>query len=129
MTMHHDIWHAYATAWSAPLPQRDNLLDQHVCPDVTYHDPTTEVLGRGALSDYMHAFQQGFPGYRFVIAAVDTHHDRSLAHWKLHDPGDTPVQDGISHAVHDARHRLTDITGFFPIQAPAAGSAADSVSG
>lgn len=29
----------------------------------------------------------------------------------------------ISHAVHDATHRLTDIAGFFPIRKPA-----DSVS-
>jgi len=119
MTTHHDIWHAYATAWSAPQPHRDDLLDRNVGPEVTYRDPTVEVLGRGGLSDYMHAFQQGFPGYSFAIVAVDAHHDRSLAHWKLHDPDGTPVQDGISHAVHDASRRLTDIAGFFPIQEPA----------
>jgi SnoaL-like protein len=119
MTTHHDIWHAYASAWSAPLPQRDDLLDRHVRADVAYRDPTTEVLGRAALSDYMHAFQQGFPGYRFAITVVEAHHDRSLAHWQLRDSDDTPVQDGISHAVHDTAHRLTDITGFFPVQAPA----------
>ena len=118
MTTHDDIWHAYASAWSAPLPQRDDLLDRHVHADVAYRDPTTEVLGRTALSDYMHGFQQGFPGYRFAITVVEAHHDRSLAHWKLHDSDDTPVQDGISHAVHDAAYRLTDITGFFPVQAP-----------
>lgn len=119
MTTHHDIWHAYATAWSAALPQRDDLLDRHVALEVAYRDPTAEVFGRGALSGYMHAFQQGFPGFRFAITAVETHHDRSLAHWKLHDADDVPVQDGISHAVHDATRRFTDITGFFPVQAPA----------
>jgi hypothetical protein len=128
MTTHQDIWHAYASAWSAPQPHRDDLLDRNVGPEVSYRDPTAEVLGRAGLSDYMHAFQQGFPGFSFAIVAVDAHHDRSLARWQLHDPDGTPVQDGISHAVHDATRRLTDIAGFFPIQEPAGGAAAGTVS-
>jgi AcrR family transcriptional regulator len=86
MTTHHDIWNAYATAWSAPRPHRDDLLDRNVGPEVTYRDPTAEVLGRGGLSDYMHAFQQVFPGYSFAIVAVDAHHDPSLARWQLRGP-------------------------------------------
>jgi hypothetical protein len=119
MTTHHDTWHAYATAWSAAQPQRGDLLDRTVSPEVAYRDPTAEVQGRAGLSDYMSAFQQGFPGFRFAIMAVEAHHDRSLARWQLHAPDGTPVQDGISHAVHDAAHRLADIAGFFPIAAPA----------
>ncbi|MEU7908814.1 nuclear transport factor 2 family protein [Actinoplanes sp. NPDC049118] len=119
--MRTDIWHAYAAAWSAPAEQRHTLLDRHVCPQVSYRDPVTEVRGRDALADYMHAFQQGFPGHRFAIVTVDTHHDRSLAHWQLRDADDTPIQAGISHAIHDITHRLADITGFFPAPAQPTG--------
>lgn len=108
-----DIWHAYAAAWTAPSEQRRALLERHVSPQVAYRDPGAEVRGHDELAGYMEAFGQGFPGHRFAIVAVDAHHDRSLAHWQLRDPDDVAVQTGISHAVHDAEHRLSDITGFF----------------
>jgi hypothetical protein len=115
--MHTDTWHAYAAAWSAPDEQRRALLDQHVGPQVAYRDPTIEVHGQDALSEYMHAFQQAYPRHRFAIVGVDAHHDRSLARWQLRDGDEAPVQDGVSHAIHDAEHRLVDITGFFPTTA------------
>lgn len=78
------------------------------------------MQGQDAFSDYMGAFQRGFPGFRFAIARVDAHHGRSLAHWHLVDGAGTPVQDGVSCAAHDDQGRLRDVTGFFPIAAPAA---------
>lgn len=123
--MHTDIWHAYASAWSAPAEQRRALLDRHLCPQITYRDPATEVHGRDALSDYMHAFQESFPEHRFAIITVAAHHGHSLAHWQLRDPDDAPIQAGISHGIHDAQHRLTDITGFFPTDAANAQPAGD----
>ncbi|MBI3685791.1 MAG: nuclear transport factor 2 family protein [Actinobacteria bacterium] len=118
--MYTEIWSAYASAWSAPEPQRHDLLDRHVCPDVAYRDPATEVRGRDALSTYMHSFQQGFPGHEFAIVSVESHHGRSLARWELRDHAGRPVQAGISHAVHDEQQRLADVTGFFAVPPQAA---------
>ncbi|GAA2866124.1 hypothetical protein Acy02nite_38840 [Actinoplanes cyaneus] len=115
--MNTDIWHAYAAAWTAPAAERRTLLERHVSPEVAYRDPGIEVRGRDELAGYMHDFGQAMPGLRFAIVAVDAHHDRSLAHWEMRDPDDVAVQNGISHAAHDAEQRLTDITGFFPMPA------------
>jgi SnoaL-like domain len=106
-------WHGYANCWSAEPEQRAGLLPDHVTDDVTYRDPGTEVAGRPALSGYMEGFRDGFPGNRFVIDHVDTHHERSLAHWRQVDDAGTTVLTGASVARHAPDGRLADITGFF----------------
>ena len=108
-----ETWRRYAQCWSQPADERRAPLAQHVTDDVCYRDPNIEVAGRDALDAYMDGFQHAFPGHRFDIRDVVTHHDRSVAWWTQRDPGGTGVQDGISFAAHDTAGRLRDITGFF----------------
>jgi hypothetical protein len=112
--MNLEFWSTYARCWSNDAADRAAALADVTADDVVYRDPNVEVRGRASFGAYMDGFRRGFPGHRFEIARVDAHHDRSLAHWRLVDGAGVAVQSGVSHAVHDARGLLCDVTGFFP---------------
>jgi ketosteroid isomerase-like protein len=69
--------------------------------------------GREALAGYMRGFEEAFPGGRFAIDAVYTHHERSLARWRQLSADGDAVRSGISFAVHATDGRFLAVTGFF----------------
>lgn len=111
-------WRGWAGCWSAPEGERLALLTVHASEDVAYRDPLDAVEGIVAISDYMGAFQRGFPGNRFEIDRVEAHHGRSLAHWRQLDAEGSTVMDGVSCATHGEDGRLRDVAGFFQAPAP-----------
>src|SRR5690349_15539837 len=98
--MHLDtLWNRYAATWSLTADDRPEELAACLTEDVTYCDPQGTVPGRTALSAYMGQFQHAFPGTRFRIESVLSHHDRTLASWTLRGAGEELFQRGTSYAV------------------------------
>ena len=115
-----DTWRNYAKCFATSGEERRQLMSAHLSPTVVYRDPSTEVHGHDAFAEEMDRMQARFPGYTFEVFAVDAHHDRSVARWRLLDPDGNHLANGMSHAIHDGDGRLADITGFYPI-APGTG--------
>jgi hypothetical protein len=112
MTDEKILWDTYAACWSAEPGPRAEGLAETVSAEVAYRDPTTEVSGRDELAAYMTGFTEMFPGHRFQIDEVLTHHDRSLARWTQVTADGEPVMAGVSTARHH-EGLLADVTGFF----------------
>ncbi|MGE0408000.1 MAG: nuclear transport factor 2 family protein [Amphiplicatus sp.] len=113
------LWPRYAAIWSSVPAHRETELRHCLADDATYCDPNGLLRGRAKLSDYMGGFQQSVPGGRFSIIEVIAHNGRSLARWALLGADGAVLQLGASFAVHDAKGRLKDISGFFPLTASA----------
>lgn len=107
-------WERYAACWSMASTERGNALHDVVDQVVTYRDPGTTVAGLVAFGEYMDSFGSAFPGARFVIDDVLSHHERSLASWHQESADGTITMHGWSCAIHSDDGRLSDITGFFP---------------
>ncbi|HKS99365.1 MAG TPA: nuclear transport factor 2 family protein [Rugosimonospora sp.] len=110
-----DTWRHYAKCFATSGDERERLMNAHLSPTVVYRDPNTEVHGHQAFAAEMTRTQAMFPGHTFEVFAVDAHHDRSVARWRLLDADGNHVANGLSHAIHDTDGRLSDITGFYPI--------------
>jgi predicted ester cyclase len=67
-------WERYAACWSMASTERGNALHDVVDQVVTYRDPGTTVAGLVAFGEYMDSFGSAFPGARFVIDDVLSHH-------------------------------------------------------
>lgn len=119
-----ETWRRYASCWSAEPPERNEVLAGVVADDVGYRDPGQAVDGVAALGDYMDGFRHAFPGGRFAIDHVVAHHGHSLARWRQLDADGALVTHGASHAVHAGDGRLSQITGFFPLDPEPEGSSA-----
>ena len=115
------LWGRYAAIWSLDADARTGELAVCLADDVTYCDPNGLIEGRTAFSAYMGGFQQSVPGGEFRIRAVLHHHGRTLAHWALHAPDGSAVQTGASFGLLSEDGRLLAITGFFALDAYAAG--------
>jgi hypothetical protein len=111
--MNTDSWRKYARCWSAADSDRAASLKAQVAEDVRYRDPNADLQGIGGLSAYMAGFQGAFPGHRFEIDSVVSHHDRSLARWRQVDAIGGFVSEGISFATHHDDGKFSDVTGFF----------------
>lgn len=119
------LWRRYAACWSLSASERVVELPACVVDDVTYLDPQTPATGLDGLANYMEGFAQSLPGAGFEIIQVLSHHDRSLARWRLRTRAGGVVQTGTSTAVHAADGRLSAITGFFD-DSPAAPQASQA---
>jgi hypothetical protein len=114
-----EIWRNYARCFATSGAERQSLMTTHLSPDVVYRDPRTELRGHEAFAAEMARMRAMFPGHTFEILAVDAHHGRSVARWRLLDAEGNHVTNGLSHAIHDTDGRLADITGYYPITAAA----------
>lgn len=106
-------WNAYAKAWSQPDDARNAALATLVSDDVTYTDPIAEIVGRAAFSTHLAKFQTDVPGGYFEIIDVKTHHNQTLARWKLSGKDGIEMMQGISHATLSDDGVFTSFTGFF----------------
>jgi len=109
-----ETWIEYASAWSTKDDEaRNNILKQRLTSGVVYTDPQTQLSGQEKLSEYMQQFQRGFPGRRFVIDEVISHHGSCLARWSLQNERNEVEMKGASFAEVDPEGRLSRIFGFF----------------
>jgi hypothetical protein len=109
-----ETWIEYASAWSTEDDEaRNNILQKRLAAGVVYTDPQTQLSGPEKLSEYMRQFQRGFPGRRFVIEEVISHHGSCLAHWRLQNERNEVEMKGASFAEVDRDGRLSRIFGFF----------------
>ncbi len=115
------LWERYSAIWSLDADARIGELAACLADGATYCDPNGLVEGRAALSTYMGGFQQSVPGGAFRIRAVRHHHDRTLADWTLHGADGAAIQTGASFGLLSEDGRLRAITGFFTLDAYAAG--------
>ncbi|MET1416800.1 nuclear transport factor 2 family protein [Roseibium sp. HPY-6] len=106
-------WGIYAKTWSQPDEARDATLATLVSEDVTYTDPTAEVVGRAAFSAHISNFQKDVPGGFFEIVDVKSHHNHTLARWTLRGKNGAEMMQGTSHATLNSDGEFTSFTGFF----------------
>ncbi|MFI7004682.1 nuclear transport factor 2 family protein [Nocardia sp. NPDC050175] len=106
------LWENYSACWSAEPTARLGALAAVAIEQIAYRDPGIEVGSRTELATYMQGFADAFPGHRFRIDEVLTHHDRSLAWWTQLGASGDAAASGVSTARHDG-DRLADVTGFF----------------
>lgn len=116
-TEHRTTWETYASAWKAvTADDKATALRESVAPTATYRDPLGQAQGHGALIATMIAFHQQVPGGHFVTNHFQAHHDRSIAHWTMHDAAGAPIGDGTSFATYGADGRVVEMTGFYAVR-------------
>jgi len=113
---HRTTWDIYASAWkAATTDDKAVALRTSVAPDAIYRDPLTEARGHAALLAAMLAFHQGVPGGHFVTTQFQAHHDRSIAHWTMHDAHNALIGNGTSYGEYGPDGRLVAMTGFYAL--------------
>jgi hypothetical protein len=109
-------WDTYASAWKAvSTDDKAVALRASVAPSATYRDPRSEADGHAALIAAMIAFHQLVPGGHFVTTHFQAHHDRSIAHWTMHDAAGVRIGEGTSFGAYGPDGRLVEMTGFYAV--------------
>ena len=105
----------YAQAWCASdKDARYTLLHSCWAKDGVYMDPAVHTQGSDALSDYIGASHQRFPGMRIELTSgVDHHHDSFRFDWHLRLPDGSIAIKGVDFGTVAPDGRLASITGFF----------------
>jgi hypothetical protein len=108
------VWERYVAAWKAgSLEEKRALFAGCLAPSCTYTDPLQQAEGWDALALYMVDFQRQVPGGHFITEAFSTHHDKSLAKWRMVNADGVKIGEGVSYGEYDANDRLIAMTGFF----------------
>lgn len=100
----------YIAVWNETDPAaRRLLIDEVFAADARYTDPLADVTGRDALDAVVGAVQAQFPGFVFVLGAVDAHHHLARFTWELGPAGGEALvvgfdavatgEDGLVHSV------------------------------
>jgi hypothetical protein len=105
----------YGAAWNEPdEAARRTLLERSWADDGVYCDPSARLEGRDALVAHIGDFHERMPGSRVVrTSAIDEHDGWLRFHWRLLDPDDVGVLDGMDVGTLAADGRLARIVGFF----------------
>jgi hypothetical protein len=119
MNKREETWKRYSDAWHATDAERTEIFKATLAKQCVYTDPLATTTGWKALTEYMRAFQQQFPGARFAVQDFETHNDCSIAHWKMLAPDGSPISAGVSYGEFDESGKITKMTGFFDVPAQA----------
>ena len=95
------------------VQEKRALFERCLARECTYTDPLQVAQGWDALLAYMSEFQQQVPGGHFVTEYFATHHDKSIAKWKMLSADAVQIGEGTSYGEYDANGRLVAMTGFF----------------
>lgn len=100
--------------------RRRELLGQLYSDDARYTDPAHDLLGAGAIDEFISGTQERFPGYVFSLgSAVDAHHNQARFQWHATAPGAAePEYIGFDVLVTDDG-RVRNVYGFLD-RAPSA---------
>jgi hypothetical protein len=113
------VWERYVGSWNAATEaERRALFANTLAPDCVYRDPQTEAHGWDQLLAWMAGFHHQLPGTRFVMDSFSTHHDRSVACWRMLSAAGVALGSGISYGEYDAQQRLVAMNVFFDAPEP-----------
>jgi hypothetical protein len=108
------VWERYVASWRAQaVAEKRALFQTCLAPECRYTDPLQIAQGWDALLVYMALFQEQLPGAHFVTEYFATHHQKSIAKWKMLSADAAQVGEGISYGEYDANGLLVAMTGFF----------------
>jgi hypothetical protein len=93
--------------------RRRQLLGQLYTDDARYTDPAHDLVGPGAIDEFISGTQERFPGYQFSLGSgVDAHHNQARFQWHATAPGDAePAYVGFDVLVTD-NGRVRNVYGF-----------------
>jgi hypothetical protein len=106
---------AYVAAWNEQdAERRQVLLERAFSADGTYRDPLYSVVGRDALAEHIHGYQQRFPDSSMDRQSrIDGYGDVLRFAWAIVGPdGDVAIQGVDVVSVNDDG-KIQSVTGFF----------------
>jgi hypothetical protein len=105
----------YGAAWmEADVDRRRELLTEAWSEDGTYLDPTGSADGREALVKHIDGFRSTFPGHgMFITSGVDEHDGFLRFAWKMTDPDNNVILEGVDFGSLDTDGKIKSIVGFF----------------
>ncbi|HKO51761.1 MAG TPA: nuclear transport factor 2 family protein [Polyangiaceae bacterium] len=108
------VWERYVASWKPQAAQQKRaLFETCLAPECTYSDPLQVAHGWEALLEYMLEFQKQVPGGYFVTEYFATHHQKSIAKWRMLSADAAQIGEGMSYGEYDANGLLVAMTGFF----------------
>jgi len=108
-----EVWERYVNAWKAETAEEKRaLLAEATNPDCVYTDPLTRTQDHDGLIAYMLDFHRQIPGGHFVTEAFWSHHEMTLAKWKMVGGDGQVLGVGVSYGRLDGDH-LAEMSGFF----------------
>lgn len=113
---------SYFECWNS-TDQRTRVaaIERTWTADATSTDPLADVSGRDAIAEMMAGVGQSYPGHRFAqVGGIDVHHDLVRWGWKMTDPKEETVVEGIDVAWLDETGRISKLAGFFGQDIPQA---------
>jgi hypothetical protein len=73
----------------------------------------TRASGWTELAEYMFQLEAQLPGAYFVTDYFLSHHQASIAKWRMLGSDGQSLAEGISYGEYDERGRLARMVGFF----------------
>jgi hypothetical protein len=108
------VWDRYVASWKVQsLAEKRALFETCLAPGSRYTDPLRVAQGWDELLAYMVEFQKQAPGAHFVTEYFASHHQKSIARWKMLSADAAPIGEGMSYGEYDANGLLVAMTGFF----------------
>jgi hypothetical protein len=108
------VWEGYVSAWKqTSVEAKRAIFEARLSPDCVYTDPLTVARGFNELLQYMLGFHVQVPGAYLVTEQFFSHHQCSVARWKMVNAEGLTLDAGISYAEYDDASRLRKMTGFF----------------
>ena len=108
------VWERYVASWKVEsVPEKRALFETCLAGECTYTDPLRLAEGWDALLAYMSEFQTQVPGGHFVTEYFASHHQKSIAKWRMVSADGAKIGEGMSYGEYDATGLLVAMTGFF----------------
>lgn len=118
MSRAREVWESYVESWKVQtIADKQRLFDKCLSPECVYTDPLTVAKGWNELSTYMVGFHGQIPGGHFVTEQFITHHDRSIARWRMVNSEGVKIGEGVSYGEYGTDGKLIAMTGFFEVPA------------
>lgn len=109
-------WELYTESWKrTKLSERLGLFKKCVAEDCVYTDPLVVTNGWDELVQYMEQFHLQIPDGHFEIVDFQSHHNFSLAQWKMLDQNGIKIGEGHSVGKYNEKGLLIQVTGFYKL--------------
>ena len=107
-------WDTYTASWkAATVAEKQALFAASLDANCTYTDPLGTASGWDALTHTMHSFHQQIPCGYFVTHHFASHHNYSMAQWKMHNGDGVEIGEGVSFGQYNDQGKLVSMTGFY----------------
>ncbi len=107
-------WEKYTSAWKmTSKAERLAMFSEVLADNAVYTDPLVQAASWDELINYMENLHQQIPGAHFVTTCFMSHHQKSIANWKMKTQENITVGTGISYGEYDDQGRLVSMNGFF----------------